>query len=400
MTRSLLLAALAAAAPAAGRGPGPRARSTSRASSTASSSRSTGSSGRNGRSPRSPSSRPIARWRGCVRGSRSASTGSCSAWAATSSTAARRTPSSLPTHAPAPRQLRFRATPASTWPSCARTPRPVAAAARGPVLHAGPPHRDDLGPRPAAAGRGGDPAGDGPRALQAPGPHRRSGRAAATCSPQEGAFDFSDRETMWIGLRVRPRRGRGARDGRAAGVVRDLRATSSTSIRACAARTPGCARAARWPTTTTWWTSSRAINREGRVEVQLVADYCWNTAVDAEQQGAVAGRGAGLDAHGARGPRVHVREGRSGRDPGRVRRRRLPLGDGLGGAPRDLGIRCRSLRLHAVAQWQRFKDAPVAERDRWLYRYRLEAVSLGLGGLRGQRQELRPRRGGADGAAA
>ena len=121
MKRSLLLAALAAAAPAARRGPGPRARSTSRASSTASRSRSTGSSARNGRSPRSPSSRPTARWRGCGRGSRSASTGSCSAWAATSSTAARRTPSSLPDACPCSATTTTRATPASTSPSCARS---------------------------------------------------------------------------------------------------------------------------------------------------------------------------------------------------------------------------------------------------------------------------------------
>lgn len=116
------------------------------------------------------------------------------------------------------------------------------------------------------------------------------------------------------------------------------------------------------------------FNREGRVEVQLVADYCWNTAVDTNNKGLWLAAVLGS----TRTARASLEYTFAKMDPDATLAA-FAADDflwetGWEGHRADLGVRLREhYALHGVAQRQRFKDAPqVAERDRWLDRYRVE----------------------------
>lgn len=116
------------------------------------------------------------------------------------------------------------------------------------------------------------------------------------------------------------------------------------------------------------------FNREGRVEVQLVADYCWNTAVDTNNKGLWLAAVLGS----ARTAPVGFEYTFASMDPDATLAAYAAddflWETGWEGHRGDLGIRLREpVALHLVAQRQRFKDAPQpAERERWLERYRIE----------------------------
>ena len=116
------------------------------------------------------------------------------------------------------------------------------------------------------------------------------------------------------------------------------------------------------------------LTRGGQVPMQLVVDYCWNTAVDADNKGLWLAARARRDRRLAGAPRVHLRQGGQGRDAGRVQHRRLLLGHGLGRPPRrPRRLDRRQASIHGIGQLQRFKDSPdPLERDQWVTRYRLE----------------------------
>jgi hypothetical protein len=110
------------------------------------------------------------------------------------------------------------------------------------------------------------------------------------------------------------------------------------------------------------------------LEFQLVADYCWNTAVDADNRGlwlaAVIGSTKSARA------RLEYVYARVDKDATLAA---FPADDflwttGWEGHRADLGIRLSDhAAVHGVAQRQRFKDsANAAERDVWLDRYRVE----------------------------
>jgi hypothetical protein len=115
-------------------------------------------------------------------------------------------------------------------------------------------------------------------------------------------------------------------------------------------------------------------NREGRVEVQLVADYCRNTAVDSANDGLwlAAVLGSTRTARAS----LEYTFARVGTDATLAA---FAADDflwetGWEGHRADLGVRLREhYALHGVVQRQRFREAPrVEERDLWLDRYRLE----------------------------
>jgi hypothetical protein len=116
------------------------------------------------------------------------------------------------------------------------------------------------------------------------------------------------------------------------------------------------------------------FNREGRVELQLVGDYCWNTAVDSANKGLWLAAVVGS----TRNAPAALEYVYSKVDPDATLAA-FATDDflwetGWEGYRGDLGIRLRDhYALHLVGQRQRFKDAPaVADRDRWLERYRIE----------------------------
>lgn len=191
--------------------------------------------------------------------------------------------------------------------------------------------------------------------------------------PAEGAFDFDGRETMWIGsASALAGIGERATVELVASYVTfgDLDAIHPPLRRQNSRVSPGGPLAAEFDVVDL----IARFSHEGRVGVQLVADYCWNTAVDANNKGlwlaAVLGSTtnsrAALEYTFARMDPDATLAAFAGDD--------FLWATGWEGHRADLGFRLREhYALHGVAQRQRFKDAPqVAERDRWLERYRVE----------------------------
>lgn len=115
-------------------------------------------------------------------------------------------------------------------------------------------------------------------------------------------------------------------------------------------------------------------NREGRVELQLVADYCRNTAVDSANTGVWLAAALGS----ARTAPASLEYTFARVDPDATLAA-FAADDflwetGWEGHRADLGVRLRDhYALHGVVQRQRFKDAPrVEDRDVWFGRYRVE----------------------------
>jgi len=118
------------------------------------------------------------------------------------------------------------------------------------------------------------------------------------------------------------------------------------------------------------------LRRGGALPLQLVANYCWNTAVDEENSGLWLAAAIGS-----------IRSSRARLDYTYAKvDRNATLGEyaaddffwttGWEGHRADLGFRLEGrgrASLHGVAQWQRFKDSPrPEERDHWQKRYRVE----------------------------
>lgn len=191
--------------------------------------------------------------------------------------------------------------------------------------------------------------------------------------PAGGAFDFSDRETLWVA---------------SASALAGLSERSTLELVASYVtfgdlehvdprlRRQNTRASAGGPLAAGYDVVDLVgrFNREGRVEVQLVADYGWNTAVDANNTGlwlaAVVGSTrnsrAALEYTFARVDTDATLAAFAADD--------FLWETGWEGHRGDLGIRLReNYALHLVAQRQRFKDAPQpVERERWLERYRIE----------------------------
>lgn len=116
------------------------------------------------------------------------------------------------------------------------------------------------------------------------------------------------------------------------------------------------------------------VSTTGQMPVTLVADYCWNTAVDTDNRGlwlaAILGSltltPARLEYTFARVDKDATLAAFGGDD--------FFWGTGWEGHRADLGRGAgRNSSVHLVAQWQRFKDsANPLVREQWVKRYRVE----------------------------
>jgi len=116
------------------------------------------------------------------------------------------------------------------------------------------------------------------------------------------------------------------------------------------------------------------LRKEGQVQSQLIVDYCRNVAVSSDNQGVwITGIvGSTLTARG----RLEYTFARVDKDAtlAAFATDDFFWATGWEGHRADLGLRGGDKSaLHAVVQWQRFKDSPrPEEREHWLKRYRLE----------------------------
>jgi hypothetical protein len=116
------------------------------------------------------------------------------------------------------------------------------------------------------------------------------------------------------------------------------------------------------------------ISRGGQLPLQLVADYCRNTAVDTDNKGlwltVVLGD---LGVSRARAEYTYAKVDKDA-TVAAFSTDDFFWGTGWEGHRADLGSgTVRSSSIHAIAQWQRFKDSPdLTLRDQWVKRYRLE----------------------------
>jgi hypothetical protein len=191
--------------------------------------------------------------------------------------------------------------------------------------------------------------------------------------PAGGAFDFSDRESMWLAAASALA---GAGERATVELLASYVTFADLDHLDPRLRRQNTRASAGGPLAHDYDVVDLVgrFNREGRVEVQLVADYCWNTAVDTRNKGlwlaAVLGSARtaplGFEYTFARIDTDATLAAFAADD--------FLWETGWEGHRGDLGIRLREpYALHLVAQRQRFKDAPrVEERDLWLERYRIE----------------------------
>jgi len=116
------------------------------------------------------------------------------------------------------------------------------------------------------------------------------------------------------------------------------------------------------------------ITRGGQLPLQLIADYCWNTAVDANNKGLWLS--AVLGDLGVSRARAEYTYAKVDRDATLAAYNTDDFfwGTGWEGHRADLGTGTRkNTSIHGIAQWQRFKDSPdPVIREQWVTRYRLE----------------------------
>jgi hypothetical protein len=189
--------------------------------------------------------------------------------------------------------------------------------------------------------------------------------------PQEGAFQFSDRDTVWIGsATVSFSAGAQDRVELIGSYLKfdDLRFVD-TRLRRQNTRVAGALinpyevvdLVARY-------------HGQGKVNTTLLADYCWNTALSENNHGlwlalvlgsTVTARGS-LEYTYASLDKDATLAAYTTDD--------FIWGTGWTGHRGDLGVRMSDrASSHVVGQYQKFKDSPVlADRDRWVGRLRLE----------------------------
>jgi len=116
------------------------------------------------------------------------------------------------------------------------------------------------------------------------------------------------------------------------------------------------------------------LSRGGQMPLQLVGNYCWNTSRDEGNRGlwlaAVLGD---LASSRARAEYTYAKVDREA-TVAAFNADDFLWGTGWEGHRADLGAGAtKSGSMHAIAQWQRFKDSPdPAIRDNWVKRFRLE----------------------------
>ena len=191
--------------------------------------------------------------------------------------------------------------------------------------------------------------------------------------PQEGAFDFEDRETVFMGSATAAL---GLGEGTTLEVAgsyltwTDLEHVDPRLRRQNTRVAPGGPLALDYDIVDV----TARYQRGGSVQLQLVADYCWNTALERDNTGLwlAAVLGSTDTAQGS----LEYTYAKVDADATLA----AFAGDdflwetGWEGHRGDLGFRLQdSWSVHGIAQWQRFKDAPqVIDRDKWLERYRIE----------------------------
>jgi hypothetical protein len=116
------------------------------------------------------------------------------------------------------------------------------------------------------------------------------------------------------------------------------------------------------------------LGRGGQVPTQLVFDYCWNSAVDENNKGLWLA--AVLGAIGVSPARLEYTYAKVDKDATLAAYNSDDFfwGTGWEGHRIDLGVSTRKNNsVHAIAQWQRFKDSPDAlVQEQWVKRWRLE----------------------------
>jgi hypothetical protein len=116
------------------------------------------------------------------------------------------------------------------------------------------------------------------------------------------------------------------------------------------------------------------LTRGGQVPLQLVADYCWNNAASDQNKGLWLA--AVLGAIGVSPARLEYTYAKVDRDAtvAAFATDDFFWGTGWEGHRGDIGVSTRKNNsLHAIAQWQRFKDSPdPVAREQWVKRWRLE----------------------------
>jgi len=116
------------------------------------------------------------------------------------------------------------------------------------------------------------------------------------------------------------------------------------------------------------------LSRGGQLPVELVANYCWNTAMDENNHGLwLAVVMGNLGTSRARAAYTYAKIDQDA-TVAAFNTDDFFWGTGWEGHRADLGTgTVKSSSIHAIAQWQRFKDSPDPTiREQWVTRYRLE----------------------------
>ena len=116
------------------------------------------------------------------------------------------------------------------------------------------------------------------------------------------------------------------------------------------------------------------LSRGGQVPMQLVFDYCWNNAIEANNKGLWLA--AVLGAIGVSPARLEYVYAKIDKDAtvAAYNSDDFFWGTGWEGHKADIGVSTRKNNsVHAIAQWQRFKDSPdPVIQEQWVKRWRLE----------------------------
>jgi opacity protein-like surface antigen len=116
------------------------------------------------------------------------------------------------------------------------------------------------------------------------------------------------------------------------------------------------------------------LTRGGQLPAQLVFDYCWNNAINADNKGLWLA--AVLGEIGVSPAKLEYTYAKVDRDAtvAAYNTDDFFWGTGWEGHRVDIGVSTRKNNsVHAIAQWQRFKDSPdPVVQQQWVKRYRLE----------------------------